>query len=380
LHSNAHFIANEEGAVDLAQSPSVGGSFKGLFPSGLLSVASEITSSQPTSLKYDTQKAIKIKISLQEGHRTIGEEKWVRESLHLERRFMSPGVRRIPVKEGRVRGVLFLPEGNGPFPGVIDMFGATPVPNETRAALNASRGIASLYLPYFKYDDIPYNKLFNLDLEYFEEALQYLLAQPTVIPQRCGLIVNCYAVFLGFMMTSYFKEIKAAVFVNGPAKTPMSELSFRGKLINEPCVGEGHYFDEINDLYYPNEEFIHITSVVDKTLMDTALRSNNCKFLIPVSGADTFQFYRVWNNLMNVLPSELARNFTLKIYPRAGHFIHPPNSPFLLSTEIPIWSKVSDEKLIVPLHFGGHTLETYNMQAEVWKDSHQFITTHLQTS
>ena len=31
--------------------------------------------------------------------------------------YMADGVRRIPVKEGRIRGTLFLPLGNGPFPG-----------------------------------------------------------------------------------------------------------------------------------------------------------------------------------------------------------------------------------------------------------------------
>ena len=30
---------------------------------------------------------------------------------------MADGVQRISVREGRVRGTLFLPPGNGPFPG-----------------------------------------------------------------------------------------------------------------------------------------------------------------------------------------------------------------------------------------------------------------------
>lgn len=35
----------------------------------------------------------------------------------LEKSYMADGVQRIPVREGRVRGTLFLPPGNGPFPG-----------------------------------------------------------------------------------------------------------------------------------------------------------------------------------------------------------------------------------------------------------------------
>ena len=30
---------------------------------------------------------------------------------------MADGVKRIPVREGRIRGTLFLPPGEGPFPG-----------------------------------------------------------------------------------------------------------------------------------------------------------------------------------------------------------------------------------------------------------------------
>ena len=41
----------------------------------------------------------------------------------MERHILAPGVRRIHVKEGRVRGVLYLPPGDGPFPGIIDLFG-----------------------------------------------------------------------------------------------------------------------------------------------------------------------------------------------------------------------------------------------------------------
>lgn len=44
--------------------------------------------------------------------------------MELERKLMAPGVRRRPVRVGRVRGALYLPPGDGPFPGVIDIFGS----------------------------------------------------------------------------------------------------------------------------------------------------------------------------------------------------------------------------------------------------------------
>ena len=44
--------------------------------------------------------------------------------LEMERLLMAPGVRRVLVHEGRVRAALYLPPGDGPFPGVVDMFGS----------------------------------------------------------------------------------------------------------------------------------------------------------------------------------------------------------------------------------------------------------------
>ena len=40
-------------------------------------------------------------------------------STTFNRWFLAPGVRRIPVRENGIIGTLFLPPGNGPFPGKI---------------------------------------------------------------------------------------------------------------------------------------------------------------------------------------------------------------------------------------------------------------------
>ena len=54
-------------------------------------------------------------------------------------------------------GTLFLPNGEGPFPAVINMYGGiyrgTVV--EDRSAMLASRGIASLALAYFGVPGLP---------------------------------------------------------------------------------------------------------------------------------------------------------------------------------------------------------------------------------
>ena len=62
--------------------------------------------------------------------------------------------------------VVLLFSGDGPFPGVIDMFGTAGGIIEFRSALLASRGFASLSLPYFRYEDLS-DSLFDMDFEYF---------------------------------------------------------------------------------------------------------------------------------------------------------------------------------------------------------------------
>lgn len=70
--------------------------------------------------------------------------------------------------------------GAGPFPGIIDLFGGIGGLVEFRASLLAARGFAMLALAYFAYEDLP-EQLQEVDLDYFEEAANLLLAHPKVL-------------------------------------------------------------------------------------------------------------------------------------------------------------------------------------------------------
>ena len=73
---------------------------------------------------------------------------------------------RCVICEKFVKKFLFL-AGEGPFQGVIDMFGSSGGLTEYRSALLASRGFAALSLAYFKYRDLQ-DHLYDLRYEYFE--------------------------------------------------------------------------------------------------------------------------------------------------------------------------------------------------------------------
>ena len=72
--------------------------------------------------------------------------------------------------------------GDGPFPGVIDLFGTAGGILEFRSALLASRGFASLSLPYFRYEDLP-DTMFDIDFDYFMVSMYNLYVSFSISPE-----------------------------------------------------------------------------------------------------------------------------------------------------------------------------------------------------
>ena len=72
------------------------------------------------------------------------------------------------------------------------MFGGRGGLVEFRASLLAARGFAVLALAYFAYEDLP-SDLLEIDLEYFEEAANLLLAHPKVFKILFILLCNIIA-------------------------------------------------------------------------------------------------------------------------------------------------------------------------------------------
>lgn len=178
FQSKAYYRANEAGELDLQQSPSLGGDYVGVHPMGLFwSLKPE--KSFKRLLKQDVMNSpfwvtldLCDSVSLDESAMSQP-----RASQKVQRWFSVPGMQRLQVREGRVRGALFLPPGEGPFPGIIDLFGGIGGLIEFRASLLAARGFAVLALAYIAYEDLP-KYLMEVDLEYFEEAANLLLAHP----------------------------------------------------------------------------------------------------------------------------------------------------------------------------------------------------------
>jgi len=120
FESHAHFIADKDGEVDVCRDSSLGGSYSGVSPMGLLwSMKPAPGQRKGTRLmKSDVTKPYNIVLNCFDDHVTPNESSLKAVSSEtFQKWFMAEGVKRIPVREGRIRGTLFIPPGDGPFPG-----------------------------------------------------------------------------------------------------------------------------------------------------------------------------------------------------------------------------------------------------------------------
>lgn len=103
--ASALYKADETGQVDVSRAPSLGGSYTGVEPMGLFwSMAPETPHN-----KYVKKNVLSPTVVELEA--LSGDTGEILASETNERGYMTEGMKRIPVQEGRIRGVLFIPPG-----------------------------------------------------------------------------------------------------------------------------------------------------------------------------------------------------------------------------------------------------------------------------
>ncbi|CAB1342588.1 unnamed protein product [Coregonus sp. 'balchen'] len=227
FRASALYEADAAGQVDLCRSPSLGGSYTGVEPMGLFwTMAPETPHSK--MLKKNVLDSMMVNIDVLHGDTG---ELLVTET--NERRFMTEGVRRIPLdlKEGRIRGVLFLPPGKGPFPGVLDVYTLGGGLSEVRASLLANKGFVVLALAYYGYQDLSRTVPKHFDLEYFEEAITFLRRQPQVQGPGIGILSISKSGDLALSMASFLSGISATACINSSNANIMTPLHYKDLII-----------------------------------------------------------------------------------------------------------------------------------------------------
>lgn len=103
--ASALYKADENGQVDVCRAPSLGGSYTGREPMGLFWALAPETPHKKFLKKNVLSPAL---VQIDALNADTGE---VLASETNERGFMVEGMKRIPVQDGRIRGVLFVPPG-----------------------------------------------------------------------------------------------------------------------------------------------------------------------------------------------------------------------------------------------------------------------------
>ena len=200
--SQAEFVTDAQGNLDLSKQAPVQGSYKEVSAMGL------IWSMRATAKNVNVYEHPKefgsqaIRFELARHGEAISRAQL--EQLHL-----GDGVRRFEV-EGNLHGVLFVPADNERHPGVLVLGGSEGGLPTPKAAWLASRGFAALALAYFRYEDLP-PRLEAIPLEYFGHALAWMMERPDIVADRIAVVGTSRGGELALQLGSMYPQIKAVV-------------------------------------------------------------------------------------------------------------------------------------------------------------------------
>lgn len=389
FQSYGHYLSDDTGHVHLQTAPSIGGTYDGVEPMGLLWSMKPVPGQRKglRLMKKDVTEPYTVDVYLLRGLVDVRGKDDLRNYEILDRRqmlrfYQSPDVSAVPVKEGCLRGMLFLPPGPGPFPGVIDMFGTAGGLTKHRAALLASRGFAALALAYFNHDDLPPS--IELHLEYFRDAADWLHDHPRVLKTGVGAIGVSKGAAMAMEMAILNDKVKAVVAINPYCCHCIGVHYYEGRM--QPVVNCG-----ADDLYETDEGVVYERGFryneANEEAMIQVERATKSNFLFIV-GEDDATCER---KQVDVLVDRLRRRressaagdddddaevvsgrdpgFQVLSYPGAGHLIEPPFTPHFRSC----YSKFIGSVCL----YGGEAKAHSKAQEDSWRQTLRFFRNNL---
>uniref|UniRef100_A0A673IYL8 Bile acid-CoA:amino acid N-acyltransferase-like n=1 Tax=Sinocyclocheilus rhinocerous TaxID=307959 RepID=A0A673IYL8_9TELE len=345
-----HYVSDEHGSVTGAyyrfKHESLGGTYEGTEPMGLLWSMRPIPGSRHglRLRKRDIVRPMEVCISVYSGHLSQGFSQQTPLATSVtERWYVAPGVKRVNIREKEIRGTLFLPPGSGPYPGVLDLWGAGGGLVEYRSALLASHGFASMALEYLAPEDL---RLEDTDASYFEKAYQILKNHPMVKKDHLAVVGLCLGSAITLSMVSYSKVIKCCVCISGSHLMPVD------KSLSE-------FFEEMKN------HLLKCTQVGRIKCPLLLVNGDDDQILPAVESAED----------MAMMMEKSGNRHLLEIltYPDAGHLIEPPYSPHFRATNF----KLECTKERIVMLWGGQTKPHAYAQEDAWKKILAFLWQHL---
>jgi len=223
--SEAHFQAGPDGRIEVSKQASLGGDYLGVDPFGLFwsmqlddeSVAVDADTKEESAKDADPAalpEPRQYELSVLAGSEVLA-------SRTFERIAVTEGVTTRRLDEGRLRGVLWLPPGDGPHPALIVLGGSGGGYTHRDAHYLVNHGYAALSLAYFGVEDLP-EHLVEIPLESFSEGIDWLTDQPEIDATRLGVNGVSRGGELSLLLASIEHRLKAVV-----AWTP-SHVSWAG--------------------------------------------------------------------------------------------------------------------------------------------------------
>jgi dienelactone hydrolase len=203
--SYAGFYADDRGAVNLATQAPVNGTYAGVDAMGLIqSMNLPGADYNRARFTYKGANPITIRFSVEIAGQNVA-------LTEVTRNFMGPQGKMMDVRDGGLVGTLFMPPGEGPFPGIIVLGGSDGGLNsEDVAALLSSRGYAALALAYFGIEGLP-PALEEIPLEYFKRAIDWMLRQRLVKDNGLAIVGTSKGAEAALLVGSYYREVRAVV-------------------------------------------------------------------------------------------------------------------------------------------------------------------------
>uniref|UniRef100_UPI0037E78DCE acyl-coenzyme A thioesterase 1-like n=1 Tax=Semicossyphus pulcher TaxID=241346 RepID=UPI0037E78DCE len=361
--SSATYRADDNGEVHLDRDPSLSGSYTGVEPMGLLWSLKADTLHKRFQ-KRDARKPHVVKFSVheEEGERMLAEA-------DNERLLLGDGVSRIPIKEGNIRGVLFMPPGEGPFAAVLDLYTFGGVLSEKRASLLANKGFVVLTIPLYGHKDTLKN-VREVHLDFFEESIEFLKKQAKVGAKGVGVISLSKSGDLALSVASYLAGVEATVWINGCSANTAFPLYYKKSLILPALT-----HDVTKKILTESGAFI------GKYVPNDPLADENKDTLVPIEKAEgRFLFVASEDDLnwdskayMDMMVERLKHhgkdNFQCVCYPGAGHYLEPPYGPYCPSSFHAVVGK--------PALWGGEPRSHAAAEVHLWKKIQEFFRDNL---
>jgi dienelactone hydrolase len=204
--SEAEFVADRKGLVDLSKHSPARGSYTGVDPMGLFWSMNAQPGQPESHAQAQTFLApVTMKFDLEIDGKTVN-------SATLTRLFVAPGVKSSDVRDAGLVARFYEPEKGGPHAGILVIGGSEGGIRsaEANAALLASRGYAALAVAYFGMEGLP-QRLVGVPIDYLKKAIDWMGARETIDRRRLAVFGGSKGGELALLLASRFPELKTVV-------------------------------------------------------------------------------------------------------------------------------------------------------------------------